>query len=270
MAQEKYNPNEYFEYGAISAKELVSSQPYQRNVNKRHIKNIMDDFDPFQVNPIKVAYRDGRYYVFDGQHTLSTLICLFGMDVLVPVMIFKKITYEMEAGLFAEQDKHKKKVKSEERLNANFEKKDPMVMKFKKICESYGFECDFIASTKKGKISSYNYLYKNVFIEKGEDRLIRTLRIATKAYGTESYATNSYTLKALTCFLDYYENSTNPPLKESVLIKGLKTITPNAIRDKGKADNTRKGNERFAAQVAVAYNEACGRKADNINIGALS
>ena len=270
MKKENYSPNEYFDYAVLPAKDLVSSQEYQRNINKRHIKGIMDDFDPYQVNPIKVAYRNGKYYVFDGQHTLSTLICLFGINTLVPVMVFKKITYEMEAGLFAEQDRHKKKLGKEEVLHALYEKKDPGVICFKKICESYGFECDFNPSVKTGKISSYAYLFDKIYRDKGAQRLEKMFRILTRAYGNESMATNSYTLKALNCFLDYYEDLNNPAFRENILVKALKSLTPEVIRDRGKADNTRIKDKRFAAQILVAYNDKCGKKSGYLSFSPLS
>lgn len=271
MKKSCYSPNDYFEYATIPAKDLVSSQPYQRTINKRHIKGIMDDFDPYQVNPIKVAFRNGRYYVFDGQHTLSTLICLFGMDVLVPVMVFKQITYEVEAGLFADQDKHKKRLKKEERLVSLYEKKDPNVMLFKDYCERFGYECDFAPSTKDGKISSYSYLFDKVLVAKGEDRFARVLLITTKAYGANGKATNSYVLRAINCFLDHYEDAKNPSLRESILIKALKSLTPESIRDNGRKDNTRTGDERFVAQLVVAYNKILRKNtADHLNLAWVS
>lgn len=255
-----YDPNNYFEYAALPAKELVSSQQYQRDISKKHIKDIMDDFDPYQVNPIKVAYRNGRYYVFDGQHTLSTLVCLFGMDVIVPVMVFKKISYEIEAGLFANQDKHKKKLTKEQILLAMYENKNEKVIQFKKCCESYGFDCDFMPSVKDKKISSYSYLYDKVFCKNGVARLEKVLRVCTKAYGVNGTATNSYVLKAVNCLFDHYELSKNPCLRETVLVKALSSTKPADIRDNGNKDTTRKGEERYAAQLVVAYNAKCGRK----------
>ena len=57
-----YNPNDYFEYQLILAKNIVSSQKYQRNIKQKSVEGIVEDFDPYQVNPLKIAYRDGKNY----------------------------------------------------------------------------------------------------------------------------------------------------------------------------------------------------------------
>ena len=42
---------------------------YQRNLNANRVKRIAAEFDERIANAPKVSYRDGHYYVFDGQHT---------------------------------------------------------------------------------------------------------------------------------------------------------------------------------------------------------
>ena len=41
---------------------------YQRELNIHRVRKIAAAFDPRLLNPPKVSYRSGRYYVFDGQH----------------------------------------------------------------------------------------------------------------------------------------------------------------------------------------------------------
>ena len=44
---------------------------YQRHLNASRVKRIAAEFDERIANAPKVSYRDGHYYVFDGQHTIA-------------------------------------------------------------------------------------------------------------------------------------------------------------------------------------------------------
>lgn len=49
-------PNVHFEQ--IPIKNLVSNQEYQRNLSQTHISRAAANFDPYQINPVKVSRRD--------------------------------------------------------------------------------------------------------------------------------------------------------------------------------------------------------------------
>ena len=55
----------------IPIKNLVSNQDYQRMLSEKHIRSTLEDFDVYQINPVKVSRRDGINYVFDRQHTIK-------------------------------------------------------------------------------------------------------------------------------------------------------------------------------------------------------
>ena len=64
-----YVPNVHFEQ--IPIKNLVSNQDYQRSLSHTHIARAAENFDLYQINPVKVSRRDGINYVFNGQHTIE-------------------------------------------------------------------------------------------------------------------------------------------------------------------------------------------------------
>lgn len=66
---DRFVPNVHFE--KIPIKNLVSNQDYQRNLSQAHIEKTAENFDIFQINPVKVSRRDGINYVFNGQHTIE-------------------------------------------------------------------------------------------------------------------------------------------------------------------------------------------------------
>ena len=64
----------------------------------------MAEFNGIIVNPPKVSYRDGRYIVIDGQHTIVGLKTLNGgNDLSILCRVYTGLTKEEEALVFAEQ-----------------------------------------------------------------------------------------------------------------------------------------------------------------------
>ena len=93
------------EYSQINSKSIISEPSYQRMVDFSRVKKIVSNFNPNLVNPIKVSFRDGKYYVFDGQHTLKALVAKNNnRDLMVECKVYYGMTLEDEAKLFAEQN----------------------------------------------------------------------------------------------------------------------------------------------------------------------
>ena len=49
----------------IPIKNLVSNQDYQRPLSESHIRNTVEEFDIFQINPVKISRRNGVNFVID-------------------------------------------------------------------------------------------------------------------------------------------------------------------------------------------------------------
>ena len=97
-------PNVHFEQ--IPIKNLVSNQTYQRNLSLFHIQKTAENFDIYQVNPVKVSRRDGINYVFNGQHTIEIIAAVSGSrETPVWCMVYDDMDYKIEADIFANQQK---------------------------------------------------------------------------------------------------------------------------------------------------------------------
>ena len=66
-----------------SSKLIYPREIYQRGVERKRVELIARDFNEYIVNEPKVSFRNGRYYVMDGQHTLS-LIHIFSISPIHP------------------------------------------------------------------------------------------------------------------------------------------------------------------------------------------
>lgn len=71
-----YVPNVHFEL--IPIRELISGQEYQRKLSETHVRQAAENFDTYQINPVKVSRRDGVNYVFNGQHTIEIVASVSG------------------------------------------------------------------------------------------------------------------------------------------------------------------------------------------------
>ena len=88
-----------------SSKLIYPREIYQRGVERKRVELIARDFNEYIVNEPKVSFRNGRYYVMDGQHTIEGCILLNGgEDRPILCKVYTGLTMEQEALLFAEQN----------------------------------------------------------------------------------------------------------------------------------------------------------------------
>ena len=82
-----------------SSKLIYPREIYQRGVERKRVELIARDFNEYIVNEPKVSFRNGRYYVMDGQHTIEGCILLNGGED-------RPILCKVYTGLTMEQNGH--------------------------------------------------------------------------------------------------------------------------------------------------------------------
>lgn len=108
ITKDQFNEKNYGESIPYKMEELDSSQidtaTYQRGLNRKKVERIAAEFNERIANEPKVSYRDGKYYVFDGHHTVEARKMLNGgRDLKIVCKVFYDMTREEEALLFAAQ-----------------------------------------------------------------------------------------------------------------------------------------------------------------------
>ena len=247
---ERFVPNVHFE--KIPIKNLVSNQDYQRNLSQAHIEKTAENFDLFQINPVKVSRRDGINYVFNGQHTIEIVALASGSrETPVWCMIYDDLSYSHEADIFANQMKFVKSLQPYEGFMANIEAENQDQLMIRDLVESYGMKIS--SKRAPGHICAVSTL-EAIYQKYGYHILSRVLRliIGTWEGDCNSFSANIMNAVAKLCVV-YKEQLNDETFKEKVGAVSIKQITRTA-------KDRRPGAMGFAEAMILEYN---GKKKSN-------
>lgn len=227
---DSFVPNVHFEQ--IPIKNLVSNQDYQRSLSQSHIKKTAMNFDPYQINPVKVSRRDGINYVFNGQHTIEIVAQASGSrDTPVWCMIYDDLNYEHEADIFANQMKFVKQLNPFDIFNANIEAGNDTQLLIKNLVESYGLEIS--KRPGPGNICAVSTL-ESIYNKYGYHILDRVLRIIIATWEGEVHSFSANILNGVANLIVSYGDA----LDEDLFKAKMGEKTPKAIcrlaRERGK------------------------------------
>ena len=255
--EDKYLPKVKFE--AIPINQLVSDQEYQRALSDKHVKRAVAHFDMNQINPVKVSRRDGVNYVFNGQHTMEIVKQVSGSDeTRVWCMVYDNLTYEEEAHIFAEQQKHVKALVPYEVFVAHLEAGDNKQLMIHSLITNV-YKLRISKTHAPGNISAISAL-EYIFDHYGYEILDRSLRLALGTWEGEPISLTSGMLKGIAMLVSAYGDSLDvETFKEHVGKYSAKAISRNA-------KDRRPGTIGFAEALVIVYN---GQKKKHLSLKKL-
>lgn len=241
----------------IPANGIEVNRLYQRDTHNAVINKIIRNFDYHNVNPIKVVYRDGKYYAFDGQHTVLALRALFGDSFRVPCFVYDDIpTWCDEAALFeaCNSTARGKKVTPAEVWKSRINRGEPVATRIAAICKAAGVPLVINGGNAKGirALSAVENIYNSL----GDVLFEETLRILKSAWNCEQYSLDAQLLKGMAKFVGVYHGSYSC----SQLIKKLAKTAPVNILRAGRA-SVGGGSAKYAREILNVYNSS--RLAEN-------
>ena len=241
--QKRCIPDVTFEL--IPIRNLVSNQAYQRPLSEGHIRSAVEEFDVYQINPVKVSRRDGINYVFDGQHTIEIVASESGSrNTPVWCMIYE-LKYEEEAHIFADQQKHVKSLVPYETFNAHIEAGDPKQMMIKSVVESYGLR---ITCTQQPNGVCAVSTLERIYDKYGQPVMDSALRLAVETWEGETNSLSGNMLMAIARIIVAYGDS----LKEDVFKDHVGKVSVKSIIRTAK--ERRPGAMGFAEAMMIQYN----------------
>ena len=238
-------PNVHFEQ--IPIKNIVSNQKYQRNLSASHIRRMVENFDLYLINPVKISRRDGINYAFDGQHTIENVATASGSrDTPVWCMIYDDLDYKHEADIFANQQKYVKSLLPYEIFMASIEACNDEQLLIKSLVESYGL---IITSSKSPggicAVATLVYIHQNY----GFHVLDRTLRLCIGTWEGEINSLSANMLKGIAhLIVAFGETMRDDIFKDKVGAFSAREI--------GRTAKERKaGSLGYAEAMLIAYNK---------------
>lgn len=241
----EYLPRVTFE--AIPINELVTDQDYQRVLSEKHVKKAVKDFDLYQINPVKVSRRDGKNYVFNGQHTIEIVAEVSGSrETPVWCMVYNDLEYISEANVFANQQKHIKYLTPYEIFNANIEAGNNSQLLIKELVESYDLTISNKAKPSSIRaVGALEYIYNHY----GYEVLNRTLRLTIETWEGSSTSFTSGILKGIARVLSVYDTD----VKDDIFVDKLSSVSEKEVIRTSKERNN--GALGYAETIVVYYNK---------------
>ena len=242
--QKRCIPDVSFEL--IPIKNLVSNPDYQRPLSESHIRKALEEFDVYQINPVKVSRRDGINYVFDGQHTIEIVASESGSrETPVWCMIYDDLKYTEEAHIFADQQKHVKNLVPYETFIAHIEAGDEKQKMIEATVKSYGL--NITNSQAINGICAISTLEK-IYDRYGQKILDSTLRLAIATWEGETNSLSGNVLMGIAKIIVAYGDSLREDVfKDHVGKMSVKSI----IRT---ARERRPGALGYSEAMMLAYN----------------
>ena len=161
---------------------LIPRAEYQRVLHVEKIAHIAENFSEYVANEPKVSFRDGRFYIFDGQNTVEARrTCNGGMELPIRCKVFYGLTKEDEATLFAIQTGNATCLTAGERLRANLVAENPDALYFVGIMSNAGVEFAYDGIRAPWKIYCIETAYE-LYKQYGCERYVEMLRIINEAW----------------------------------------------------------------------------------------
>lgn len=214
----------------INSSQLKSKQDYQRRINMEFVKECIANFDPNKVEPVHVSYRDGKYYVMDGQHTILILEGVNGnKPVDINCIVHKGMTYTDESDWTDDQYEKKHPHTYNERAVARFEagRKLPceIALKVKNVGGRLPYDKSAKIGMKIGAVKKVTNLY-----QKDSDHTILAIKCLIEAYKGRESTIPADIIAGTMEFLRLYDNQ----ILTSRLVQALSKYTPQLLTNTAK------------------------------------
>ena len=245
-----------YEYRQLMSNMLFTDTSYQRPVDASRVDQIVENFDPRVANTLKVSSRDGRFYVFDGAHTLMALKKIHG-DTPFPVecKVFFGLSYEDEANLFAQQNGLSKDVAFGVRLRAMLASKSPEAEDFRMHTANAGLTLsDKPGGASRNTITAVAKAYK-LYKDLGPEQYEQVLKLIVDTWDGAAWSLTSYFLGGVSVFLLEYGDGFN----RERFIKRLCGTNYEELRDEAHRQRRSSSDIAHALAFVKMYNRGGGR-----------
>lgn len=224
-----------YEEKVINSAYLEIPAEYQRKLNIPNVEKMSAEFTELIANPPKVSYRDGHYYVFDGQHTIVTRRAMNGgADLPIICKVYTGLTEEEEAILFSKQTGVSTPLTAGAELRAALVGKDAESIAFLNATESTGLQLGLDNYRAPWKIICIRTAFKE-YKTYGADLYKEALTMLARGWEGDPDSLRSGILRGMVRFVALYQGEYDPER----LVKRLHTVHPmTLVRDEKSLSGT--------------------------------
>lgn len=214
----------------INSSQLKSKQDYQRPIKMEFVEECIANFNPDKVEPVHVSYRDGKYYVMDGQHTILILEGVNGnKPVDINCIVHKGMTYSDESDWTVEQYEKKHRHTYNEMAVAKYEAGRKLTCEIALKVKNVGGKLPYDKSTKTGmKIGAVKKV--TTLYQKDSDHTILAIKCLIEAYKGRENSIPAEIIAGTMEFLRLYDNQ----VLTSRLVEALSKYTPQLLTNTAK------------------------------------
>ena len=196
----------YHEMCLNSSELIVPRDTYQRALHPARVARIAKEFDERVANEPKISFRDGHYYVMDGQNTIAARKFLNGgEDLQIRCKVYFGMTEREEALLFAQQTGISERLSAGQKLRALIFAGEPAAVAFQQATELAGVHLSFEEGRGKQRISCIATAYHE-FIRLGPELYIESLDVLLNAWDGEPDSMSSANLLGICRFVELYHS----------------------------------------------------------------
>ena len=245
-----------YEVRMLDASLLERDMAYQRPPDEEKIQKIVANFNPKVVNILKVSYRDGHYYVFDGSHTLEVLKRVCGEEgLLVECKVFHRLTQAQEAELFAIQTGESTRVSTVYRVRAEVVAGNEETIAFINATSECGFEINPERSkSKDGRILAVRKA-RSLYTTLGEDNYKKMLRILRSTWNGEAWSVSQNMLSGIGLLLQVYGDD----LDSNRFVRKLSKLSEREMLREASLFTGLPVADKYATAMLKRYNNGGGR-----------
>lgn len=239
-----------------SSKIITPVSLYQRPTDIKRVREIAKNFDERIANEPKVSFRDGKYFVFDGQHTLLARVKRNGGNHL-PVLckVYFDLSAEDEAALFATQTGISSKLKSGERLRAKAFSNDRLSLDFIEANERLGINVSLSNSRGEYRLRCVATAFKE-FQRVGTENYCEAMKIICEAWDGIPSSFYVPVIVGICRFVNLYEDYYN----HDKLVRDLMGVEPKVFIKEAESDEELIGVNCYVNWLYKRYNSTTNGK----------
>lgn len=249
-----------YEFKLVQAKRITVNRLYQRDEKKPQVWQIINHFDYHLVNPVKVVFRDGHYFAFDGQQTTTALRAKFGDDYLVPCLVYYDVPSWVDEAVLFEGTNGKnarKAVSIGDLWKSRLARGEEAATDIKAILERYGMELVLTGKTNNGVAGRVQALHAvdSIYRKYGSAVFDETMHILALVWHGEVYSISAPMVYGMGLFVKTYYGE----YERNRLVSKLSKTYASTIITAGKASSA-PGHTKYAREILNIYNSYASPK----------